>query len=253
MCSVVIGAVAVLAGHGLFEAGKRLAARGIWRVREPASDAPVLFLRSFEDDQFDLGGRSRNVLRRWLELWAFRRNLDEALVDEVARYGPVVALGRPGETSAPFGAARYYATHDDWQRIISDTARRAHTVVVVAGDTPGVRWEYAFLERERLLERTVLLFRPGAESQAANRAALAAFPLSDSERASLGDLGTAPLVALLYVDGKPVPLRASSPEPAAYVLALRAHFQRRDLDTLENAAQSAPDDRSRVRSLLAIG
>ena len=31
-------------------------------------------------------------LARWLDLWSFRQNLDEAMVDELAQFGPVVAL-----------------------------------------------------------------------------------------------------------------------------------------------------------------
>jgi hypothetical protein len=250
--SIVIGVIAIVAGHGLFALGKRLAARAIWKVGNAAGDPPVLFLRSFEDDQFDFGGRSRNPLRRWLDLWAFRRNLDETLVDEVARYGPVVALGRPGEKSAPFGAARYYATQDEWQRVITDAARRAHTIVIVAGATPGVRWEYDLLARERLIERTVLLFRPGPQSQAANRAALEAFPLDETERATLGDTDSAPLVALVHVEGKPVLLQASSMQPGAYVLVLRAHFQRRDVIALAQSARSAPPERSNLAALLTL-
>jgi hypothetical protein len=236
----LIGALALVAGHATFKGGKQLAARSIWRAGANDGPAPVLFLRSFEDDQFDLGGRSRRPWRRWLELWSFRRNLDEMLVDEVAKYGAVVALGRPGETTIPFGASRYYSTHDDWQRIITETARRAHTIVVVAGDTPGVRWEYDLLAREGLLERTVLLFRPGTNAQGANRAALAAFPLSDAQRARLGDVSVASLVALLHLNGRQVLLSAERPDPAAYVLALRTHFQHLDAVTLAEAAQSAP-------------
>ncbi|MBK7645756.1 MAG: hypothetical protein IPJ12_00865 [Betaproteobacteria bacterium] len=232
--------VAVVGGHLLFEGGKRLAARDIWRPEDHSPLAPVLFLRSFEDDQLDLRSASPNPLRRWLALWSFRRNLDQAMVDEVACYGPVVALGLPGETRVPFGAARHYSTHDSWQQLVTTTARRAHTIVIVAGHTPGVRWEYALLARERLLDCTLLLFRPGAAAQADNRSALAAFPLDDAERRRLGDTGSRPWVALLHTHGKAVLLSADSPDPAAYVLALRAHFQRRDPSTLAQAAAAAP-------------
>lgn len=229
-----LGALALVAGHGLFVAGKRLAAREIWRLGVDDA-APVLFLRSFEDDQFDFQRQTRNPLRRWLALWSFRRNLDETLVDEVARYGRVLALGRPGETTIPFGSERYYSTHDDWQRVITDTARRAHSIVVVAGDTGGVLWEYGLLAREGLLDRTLLIFRPGAEAGAANRTALAAFPLDGASHADL-DADATPLVALLHLSGQPVLLTAAQPDPAGYVVALRAHFQRCQAATFARAA-----------------
>lgn len=236
---VWIGALAVAAGHGLFVAGKCLAARAIWRLGVDDA-APVLFLRSFEDDQFNFNGSAWNPLRRWLALWSFRRNLDETLVDEVARYGRVVALGRPGETRIPFGSERYYSTHDDWQRVITETARRAHSIVIVAGDTPGVRWEYALLAREGLLDRTLLIFRPGVDAQAGNRAALAAFPLDEAVRSGLEGSLTLPLVALLWLRDRPILLTALTPGPAAYVLALRVHFQRLDTESLTRAARAAP-------------
>ena len=46
---------------------------------------------------------------------SWRRNADEALIDEIAQYGPVVALGRPGEKHVPFGAQRHYEAHETWQ------------------------------------------------------------------------------------------------------------------------------------------
>ena len=237
---VLLGLAALAGGHAAFVVGKRLAARGIWRVGAPFVSRPVLFLRSFEDDQFELGRRSRNPVKRWLSLWSFRRNLDEVLVDEVAGYGDVVALGRPGETRVPFGAARHYATHDEWRRIISETARAAHAIVIVAGETPGVREEYQMIVRQGLLDRTVLLFRPGAEAQAGNRAALAAFAKAGGVPADALDSGAAPLVALLRLRGKPVLLTAERADAPAYVTALRAHFQRRDAVSLQRAVLEAP-------------
>jgi len=236
----LLGLCAVVGGHAAFAGGKRLAAREIWRVDAVDDAPPVLFLRSFEDDQFELGRGLRNPVKRWLALWSFRRNLDEMLVDEVAGYGRVVALGRPGETHVPFGAARHYSTHDDWRRIITDTARRAHTIVIVAGETPGVREEYELVVREGLLDRTVLMFRPGAEAQVGNRAALAAFEVAGGAAGSRLERGSAPLVALFRLGGEPVLLTAEHPDAAAYVAVLRAHFQRRDAGSLRRAARESP-------------
>jgi len=97
----------------------------------------------------------------------------------------------------------------------------------------------------------VLLFRPGPQSQAANRAALEAFPLDETERATLGDTDSA-LVALVHLEGKPVLLQASSMQPGAYVLVLRAHFQRRDVIALAQSARSAPPERSNLAALLTL-
>jgi hypothetical protein len=130
----------VVAGHALFFGAKRLATAYAWNPDNPLDDRdPVLFLRSFEDDQLRFRRAWWNLPRRWLDLWSFRMNADEALIDEVAQYGPVVALGMPGDKKVPFGAQRYYSSHDDWQEIVTKTARKARAIVLSAGDTPGVR------------------------------------------------------------------------------------------------------------------
>lgn len=120
----VVGAVVILFGHLLFHVGKRLSAREMWRPRARAgADRPILFLRGFDDDQCTYRRRPWQLLARWLDLWSFRQNLDEALVDELAQFGPVVALGRPGDTRTPFGAQRHYAADADWQQTLADAAR----------------------------------------------------------------------------------------------------------------------------------
>ncbi len=240
-----LGGAVIVAGHGSLLAGKYLASRTIWRPEdaEPKPD-PVLFLRGFDDDQFDFRLRGFNLLKRWLALWSFRRNLDETLVDEVGRYGPVVALGRPGQSKAGFGAARHFARHEDWQAVVLQTARRARAIVMAAGHTPGVLWEYSMLEREGRLERTLLLFHTGAAAAKGNRAALQAFPLPELDRAALmmaSDPGC--WVALLHQGGRWVLLTTAEPTPAHYVLALRLHFQGAALDTLADKAALLPAPR----------
>jgi hypothetical protein len=240
------GLVVIAAGHACFAVGKRLAARIQWRADPQDGAACVLFLRSFEDDQLDLHMRSRNPLRWLLNLWSFRRNLDEALVDEVSRYAPVVALGRPGEKVAPFGAARHYASHDDWREVIVRTARRAQAIVIAAGDTPGVLWEYAMLEREGLLAKTLLVFPPGG-SATTNREALAAFPIAAEVRLRViaaVDRETSSnrrWIALLWQADGAVLLTADRVDPSTYVLALRLHFQARSARELRDAASIAPN------------
>lgn len=236
-----LGLALILAGHGSLRTGKALAARAIWRPGDPAAQPhPVLFLRGFDDDQFDFRLRGLNPVKRWLALWSFRRNLDEALVDEVGRYGTVVALGRPGETDTPFGAARHYSRHEDWQVVVLETARRARGIIIAAGNTPGVLWEYEMLRREQLLERTMLLFHPGAVAAEANRASLQAFPLTDKERAVLQDDDAGRWVALIHRDGRWALLTSAEVTPAHYVLALRLHFQGAPIKMLASRAALLP-------------
>lgn len=81
------------------------------------------------------------------------------------RFGPVVAVGKPGEPLPPLGARRFYLEPDGgaWQPEVSELIRRARLVIIVAaigehaGSGEGTLWEYA--EAVRLLppSRVVLV------------------------------------------------------------------------------------------------
>lgn len=227
--SLLFAAGVVAMGHALFHGAKRLAARAVWRPQDEAdSRAPILFLRSFEDDQFDFQRPFWQVRLRWFDLWSFRRNVDEAMVDEIAQYGPVVALGRPGETDTPFGALRHYSSHDEWQRIVVQTARRARAIVLVAGRTPGLRWEFETLRAEGLLGRTLLLLHPDPARVASNAQAIEWLLGAESLAGPGVGARLDRAVAVLPSAHGPRLLTADRPSAAAYLLALRAHLQRID-------------------------
>lgn len=221
----VIGAIVILIGHGLFHVGKRLSAREMWRPAvASASDRPILFLRGFDDDQCTFRRRAWDLLARWLDLWSFRQNLDEALVDELAQFGPVIALGRPGDKRTPFGAQRHYSDHADWQQTLATAARAAHAIVLVASDSPGVKWEYDLLKNEAMLEKVLLVFRPDPAHMAANRHAAEWFSAGAGEK--IDEVLAAGLypVSLRLAEGAPLLAAANTPSAAAGVLSLRLHF-----------------------------
>lgn len=226
--SLPLAIVVIAAGHALFVLGKRLAAAQPWRPGAEAegADAPVLFLRSFEDDQFEFRRPAWQLHLRWFDLWSFRRNLDEAMVDEVALYGPVVALGRPDDKRAPFGAKRHWASHETWQEVVTQTARHACAIVLAAGESPGLRWEFDLLRREQLVERTVLLLHPDPARADSNRRALLWLLEDEVQVDRLLASGTGLPVALWHAADGPHLLRVADPSAAAYLVALRAHFQR---------------------------
>jgi hypothetical protein len=247
---LVLAALLVLGGHLAFYLGKRLAARRIWNPHDSSDPrSPILFLRSFADDQLGFKRRPWDLVGRWFDLWSFRRNADEMLIDEIAQFGPVVALGQPGEKLVPFGAARYYSAHGAWQAIITETARRAQAIIIVAGDSPGVLWEFELLAKESLVARTVLLFRPGADARNSNRRALQVFPRSDHSADLPGTIAAdAHWVALLPTSTGPRLLTAAQATAAAYVLALRAYFQKCDARVLESAELSPLEAREATAS-----
>jgi hypothetical protein len=221
-------------GHYAFAGGKKLAAQSIWTPsRENDKRAPILFLRSFEDDQFDFKRPWWKFWLRWFDLWSFRRNADEVMVDELGFYGSVVALGQPGEQEAPFGAMRHYSSHNDWQSVVTDAARRAQAIILVAGESPGLRWEFDLLHREHLVNRTILLLHPDPTRDVANHRAIAWLTRDETWLSRLNLPRSVRPVALLQSSSGPYLLTADKPSAATYVVALRAHFQQCSIDTLE--------------------
>jgi hypothetical protein len=223
------GAGLIAGGHALFYGAKRLATKYAWVPENPGDPrAPVLFLRSFEDDQLTFKRPWWDLPGHWFDLWSFRRNADEAMIDEIAQYGPVVALGMPGEKTIPFGAQRYYSTHEDWQNIVANTAKAAQAIVIAAGSTPGVLWEYELIARENLFDRTLVLFPPlpGDESEGNTKvlAALAsAFRVSNQFELAKNQH----IIAMIpTASGAPTLLTARKVTAAAYIVAMRGHFQK---------------------------
>lgn len=115
---------------------------------------PVLYLRSFQDDGSvlleDRGIPGTRALTRAVS----PMSSEEELADILQRIGPVVAIGKPGETLPELGAARLYVDHDKWQAEVGALMRRAALVAVRVGRSPGVLWEIGQaltqIPRERL-------------------------------------------------------------------------------------------------------
>lgn len=222
---VLIGALVILIGHALFHAGKRLSAREMWRPGvASASDRPLLFLRGFDDDQCTFKRRPWDLPARWLDLWSFRQNLDEALVDELAQFGPVIALGRPGDKRTPFGAQRHYSDHADWQQTLAAAARSAQAIVLLASDSPGVKWEYDLLKNEAMLDKVLLVFRPAPAHMAANRHAAEWFDSATGARIDEALAAGLRPVSLRRDQGRALLTSAQTASAAASVLSLRLHF-----------------------------
>lgn len=250
---VILGAALGLfvSGHLVFLAAKRLAARRIWKDEKAETAGPILFLRSFQDDQFDFRKSWRDPAGRWLELWSFRRNADEMLVDEFAWYGPVIALGQPGETHAPFGADRRYVDHDTWQSVVEDAAGRAHTIVVAAGETPGLVWEYELIARRGYFGKTIYLFPPHVSSHPAVGRAVDLFNKAYPAH-RLREPADGVLVAVV-VDGASVQrVTARKATAQAYLIALRRMLQARET-VLGRTVGDRPMPLTAVGALLAGG
>jgi hypothetical protein len=120
---------------------------------------PVLFLRSFLDDQIKLK-RPRRLFFRWLlGLGEPSPTLDHVLVEEGIGVGPIMALGVPG-APPPFGAARTYFNAEEWQTGVEQFVREARAIVIVADDTEGVVWELSHIRQAGYSRKTLYYLPP---------------------------------------------------------------------------------------------
>ncbi len=149
----------------LFFAFRKLAQRCRGSSAEPllaSGIAPVVYLRSFGDD----GLRRMHWLFELLYgLQALVQSTNEQLASKLFRQlGPAVAIGRPTEEMPEIGAARLYVSDEHWQTVVQDLLGRAGGVILQAGETAGLRWEYARVAQWNQPERTVL-FIPVAQNR----------------------------------------------------------------------------------------
>ena len=158
--SVLAFAAGPFIGGYLLSFARRQVRWSVDELLEADERAPILFLRAFKDDQVRLGDVKLTLLGRagrWLEVFA---NLDRLLLDEATAYGPVVAIGNPGDTFPPYGAARGYFDDKTWQAAVADLARRARAIVVCVDRTEGVWWEVAHIAKLGYLPKTLFLVHP---------------------------------------------------------------------------------------------
>lgn len=96
---------------------------------------PVLYLRSFRDDD-----ATHQVFERWL-LRINYRSEEEELAATFSDVGPLVAVGRPKEHLPHLGAARFYFRDDEWKERVAELMAKASVVVLRVGGSRGLIWE----------------------------------------------------------------------------------------------------------------
>lgn len=157
-----------------------------FRWEDARAGAPVLFLRAFADDRGHhlhpdsrlarlsgignpWGSSSPGLRRSRLDFLAnffptrlfrllFNRPCDtaeEALARYLRRFGPTIAIGRPGETVRSAGFQRFYVANTDWQKEIRAVLTISRIVVIQPGVTEGILWEvreaFRVVESRRIL------------------------------------------------------------------------------------------------------
>ena len=218
---IVVIATAILRlarAHGRFNAD---------RTRRLDPRPPVLYLRSFEDDDVALPC-VLSARRPFLELFTLRATdpFEESLAWELTTYGPVTAVGRPGGTSQQLGAAREYFTNETWKPHVLQRMQGAGVIAVVIGDTPGLEWEIDTIAQQGHLAKTVFLLPPGTADDHRRRWQISGAGLPENLRF---DLDLTSVLSLQFCDDKLTVTVGDRRDEAAYRVAVdlslaRAHW-----------------------------
>ncbi|GAA3464722.1 hypothetical protein ACFFSW_05205 [Saccharothrix longispora] len=142
---VLVGAVvAVALASPVLRHSRRRSARDAVRALEADGRRPVLYLRAFVDDHTSAAVDNVTVGLSGFLLPVHSR--EEQLASVLRAFGPVIAVGRPGEPLPHLGAARFYLPPDDWRPGVLRLMELSRLVVLRLGPGEGLWWE---LERAR--------------------------------------------------------------------------------------------------------
>ena len=95
--------------------------------------SPVLFLRSFDDDEKQVFADAGRALLDF--------SLETRLANHFHRFGPFIAIGSPKDSVPQLGAARVLLPDDQWQERVLGWMRDAGLIVMYSGKTRWVNWE----------------------------------------------------------------------------------------------------------------
>jgi hypothetical protein len=150
----------------LFLLGSKAKAR---TAKDLESDprSPILLLRAFTDDEYPVGAK-----RHALGLITVVEMFEEVIAETCERFGPVIAIGRPGETMSPLGAARMWIPDSKWKSKVIDLLHECRYVVMIMGaiqEGDGLSWEIKQIIDSGFLHKTILVMPPIDDSQTASR------------------------------------------------------------------------------------
>jgi hypothetical protein len=157
---LIVGRVGTVIGNlairSWLKGGQHLAPSGL-DVQRSDTRAPVLYLRSFSADDLT----SHTVPGR---TFASYRTDEQQIARAFKTFGPVLAIGRPGEQLPMVGAARSYVSGDEWQQIVLEMIKKAGLIVVAAGEGAGLMWEIEQIAAWVAPENVVVFIPFGRES-----------------------------------------------------------------------------------------
>ena len=231
----VISVLCLFIGRTLLNQGRRLVVVSLHEATKSDPRPPILFLRSFRDEQVYVTGLGASF-QHWLDsVTSTDGNVDQILTREGSQLGPVVALGRPSDPLPPYGAARGYVANSQWKEFVEQLITSSRAIVMISDATEGVAWE---IERIFALgaHRKVLFMLPGGlTSQAARhcrQAVKSRFPDLEVElelrSGQQADRHKRTIIAVEFLDDGVATIYESARETrVTYDLLLRMFFRER--------------------------
>jgi hypothetical protein len=149
-------------GAWLYNVGRRMGQMSAADATTKDTRPPILLLRSFKDDHA-LRVRRSGLLAMFgvTALMGKHVGFEEILVKVLAAFGPVLAIGRPGEWLPPVGAARAYLPEGtDWKEEVDALAKKSAWIVMVLGASEGFRWELNMVLGLGRPEKLVIVLPP---------------------------------------------------------------------------------------------
>ncbi len=165
-----VGPVVILLGTCALQAGRKLWAATGDEMLADDPRPPILLLRSFSDDGLRPATSGGGPLSGWTA--AENETFEEMLGGVLQAYGPLIAIGRPGEVLRPLGAARMYVSHQDWRQRVDELLARCQLAVMIVGQIKGedgLAWEVRRLLEVQPPEKVLLVFPPLWHSTAAEK------------------------------------------------------------------------------------
>ena len=111
---------------------------------------PILFLRSFTDDEKKAYARGARAL--------FDFSLESRLGGHFAKIGPFIAVGSPKDSSPMLGAVRAKLSDDEWQGVVLGWMDASRLVILMAGSTQWVVWELSKVVQSGHVGKLIVMF-----------------------------------------------------------------------------------------------
>jgi hypothetical protein len=142
--------------------GRRLMQPAAYTKLTDAEELPVLLLRAFADDERRVERKTdlTNIL-----FFGYQKKirLEEAIAEELWQIGPFYGVGQPGEILPKLGASKAYFSDEQWQGEVMSWMRSAQLIVMIAGQSEWLKWEFDRVIELGAIGKLMILFPPDEE------------------------------------------------------------------------------------------